>query len=41
VAGATLLDGLVNDVVAFTGDAHFDDDICALIVEAAEVSRGV
>jgi sigma-B regulation protein RsbU (phosphoserine phosphatase) len=34
VAGAPLLDGLVNDVVAFTGDAHFDDDICALIVEA-------
>jgi len=41
VAGATLLDGMVNDVVAFTGDSHFDDDICALIVEAAEVSRGV
>ncbi|OYU99463.1 MAG: response regulator receiver protein, partial [Verrucomicrobiales bacterium VVV1] len=35
VDGGTLLDGLVKDVVAFTGSAHFDDDICALIVEAA------
>jgi sigma-B regulation protein RsbU (phosphoserine phosphatase) len=36
VAGTTLLDGLVKDVVAFTGHAHFDDDICALVVEAAD-----
>jgi sigma-B regulation protein RsbU (phosphoserine phosphatase) len=41
VAGTSLLDGLVNDVVAFTGDAHFDDDICALIVEAADASLSV
>ena len=33
--GAALLDQLVGEIVAFTGQAHFDDDICALTVEAA------
>jgi sigma-B regulation protein RsbU (phosphoserine phosphatase) len=33
--GAALLEQLVNEIVAFTGHAHFDDDICALTVEAA------
>ena len=40
VDGGMLLDGLVKDVVAFTGSAHFDDDICALIVESAGGAPG-
>ena len=32
--GAALLEGLVNEIVAFTGRAQFDDDICALTVES-------
>jgi sigma-B regulation protein RsbU (phosphoserine phosphatase) len=35
--GATLLDQLEKEIVAFTGHAHFDDDICALTVEAARL----
>lgn len=37
--GAVLLEKLVNEIVAFTGHAHFDDDICALTVEAAPQNR--
>lgn len=36
LAGPQLLDQLVKEIVAFTGHAHFDDDICALTVEAAK-----
>ena len=36
VTGADLLDQLIKEIVAFTGHAHFDDDICALTVEAAK-----
>jgi sigma-B regulation protein RsbU (phosphoserine phosphatase) len=35
--GALLLDKLVNEIVTFTGHAHFDDDICALTVESARL----
>jgi hypothetical protein len=28
------LQGLVNEIVAFTGQPQFDDDICALAVES-------
>jgi hypothetical protein len=38
VAGTALLDRLIAEVVAFTGDARFDDDICALTVEAASAA---
>jgi sigma-B regulation protein RsbU (phosphoserine phosphatase) len=37
VPGAALLDQLVAEIVAFTGRAQFDDDICALTVEAARL----
>ena len=33
-SGAALLQGLVNEIVAFTGHPEFDDDICALAVES-------
>ncbi|MCX6950961.1 MAG: SpoIIE family protein phosphatase [Verrucomicrobia bacterium] len=36
--GAELLKKLESEIVAFTGHAHFDDDICALTVEAAKVA---
>ncbi len=36
ITGSALLEGLEKEVVAFTGHAHFDDDICALTVEAAK-----
>jgi len=48
IDGGVLLDGLVKDVVAFTGSAHFDDDICAphcggrgsvRLLECAQVGR--
>ncbi len=35
--GAKVLDNLIAQIVAFTGHAHFDDDICALTVEAAKL----
>lgn len=35
--GATLLENLISEIVAFTGRANFDDDICALTVEAAKL----
>ena len=34
----TMLDRLIAEIVAFTGDARFDDDICALTVEAASAA---
>jgi sigma-B regulation protein RsbU (phosphoserine phosphatase) len=37
ITGAALLEHLINEIVAFTGHAHFDDDICAITVEAAKV----
>jgi sigma-B regulation protein RsbU (phosphoserine phosphatase) len=33
-SGPALLQGLVNEIVAFTGQPQFDDDICALAVES-------
>jgi serine phosphatase RsbU (regulator of sigma subunit) len=33
-SGPALLQGLVNEIVAFTGHPQFDDDICALAVES-------
>ncbi len=35
--GPALLEQLVAEIVAFTGHAHFDDDICALTVEAVKL----
>ena len=36
LTGAALLDQLINEIVTFTGHARFDDDICAITVEAAQ-----
>jgi sigma-B regulation protein RsbU (phosphoserine phosphatase) len=35
--GPALLEQLIAEIVAFTGHAHFDDDICALTVEAVKL----
>ncbi len=39
LTGAQLLEKLVGEIVAFTGRAAFDDDICALTVESAQLPR--
>jgi phosphoserine phosphatase RsbU/P len=33
-SGAEMIDQLIQEVVAFTGHANFDDDLCALTVES-------
>ncbi|MEI6107667.1 MAG: SpoIIE family protein phosphatase [Opitutae bacterium] len=40
-SGAELIDQLIQEVVAFTGHANFDDDLCALTVESTGNSCAV